>query len=340
MAGADTPALVAAVSNAGGLGSLGAARTSPDGIRKAVAEIHALTRRPFGLNLFVLEPSQPHPAQLSRALELLQPVRNELALPPATAPANYCDDFSAQFDALLEAKPVVASFTFGILDQARISALKARGILVMGTATNVAEARAWESVGADMICAQGSEAGAHRGTFLGDFESSLIGTMALIPQVADAVRVPVVAAGGIMDGRGIAASLILGAAGVQLGTAFLTCPEAGVSPAWKNALLNAREDQTRVTRAFSGRPARGIINDFMERFRELEQEFPPYPVQNALTTPIRQAAAKANRPEFLSLWAGQGVRLSRSLPAAALVAALVQETTAVLNFVPNSNAAR
>jgi nitronate monooxygenase len=191
-----------------------------------------------------------------------------------------------------------------------------------------------------MVVAQGSEAGGHRGTFAGPgddgiFDAGMIGTLALVPQIVDAVRTPVIASGGIMDGRGIAASLALGAAGAQLGTAFLTCDEAGVPDAYKQAILDAHEDQTRVTRAFSGRPARGIVNRFMT-----EVEAPwwrdrlsilPFPLQNALTRPLRTAAAKQGRAEFLSLWAGQGVRMARRTTAAALVASLVRETEAAID---------
>lgn len=331
MAGADTPELAAAASNAGGLGSLGLARSSPEAMRIAIAEVRARTSKPFNINLFVFDSPPSDADQIARAVKLLQPIRDELGLPPAGAPASNADDFSAQFQALLDAKPPVASFTFGILNRAQISALRERGIMIVGTATTVAEARAWESAGADMICAQGSEAGAHRGTFLGDFESSLVGTMALVPQVVDAVRIPVIAAGGIMDGRGIAAALMLGAAGVQMGTAFLACSESGISAAWRDSLLHARDDRTRLTRAFSGRPARGVINDFMERFRAIEYDLPPYPIQNSLTTPIRQAAAKANRGEFLSLWAGQGVGMIRSMAAGDLIACLMRETRVALS---------
>jgi len=303
---------------------------SPDPIRQGVVEIRKRTSKPFGVNLFVLEEPHPDPQQVAWALELLQPLRDSLGLPPATPPAKYCEDPRAQFDALVELAPPVASFTFGVISREKVAALKARHSLVIGTATTVAEAKAWEDAGADAICAQGSEAGAHRGTFLGDFELALIGTIALVPQIVDAVRVPVLAGGGIMDGRGIAAALMLGAAGVQLGTAFLTCPESGLSAPWKASLLKANGDQTRVSRVYSGKPARGLVNEFMRRMEPLKDEIPPYPVQNALTGPIRQAAAKANRPEFMSLWAGQGVGMCRELPAAELVAALVAETRAAL----------
>ncbi len=330
MAGASTPELTAAVSQAGGLGAFAAAMLPPDAIRAGVARLRELTSQPFSMNLFVLERPDPDAKQLERALELLAPIRDELGLPPGEPPANYCEDNDAQFEAVLEAKPAVASFTFGVLTKAQVEALKSRGILLMGTATTVAEAKVWEALGADMICAQGSEAGAHRGTFLADFESSLVGTMALVPQMVDAVRVPVVAAGGIMDGRGIAASLMLGAAGAQLGTAFLSCPESGIPAAWRNALMHARDDQTRVSRIYSGKYARGIVNEFMRKLTPVVDDVPPYPIQNALTRAIRTASGAANNPEYLSLWAGQAASMSRGLPATELFDALVRETGEVL----------
>jgi nitronate monooxygenase len=202
--------------------------------------------------------------------------------------------------------------------------------VLAGTATTVDEAVALERAGVDVVVAQGSEAGGHRGTFDdAKADSSLVGTLALVPQIVDAVRVPVVASGGIMDGRGIAAALALGAGAAQLGTAFLTCDEAGVPDAYKQAILDAHEDETRVTRAFSGRAARGIVNGFM---REIDAagDVLPFPLQNALTRPLRTAAATQGRAEFLSLWAGQGVRMARRQTAADLVAALVKETDDVI----------
>jgi nitronate monooxygenase len=328
--GPATPELIAAVSNAGGLGSLAGGMLSPDAIRQGVGEVRRLTGKPFSVNLFVLETPHPSAELITKASGLLDPIRSELGLAPEAGLTKFCEEFSEQFEALLEVRPVLASFTFGILSETQISALKSRGILVCGTATTVAEARAWEAVGADLICAQGAEAGAHRGTFLSDFESSLVGTMALVPQVVDAVRIPLIAAGGIMDGRGIAAAHVLGAAGVQMGTAFMLCAEAGTSSTWKSALRGAKDDQTRVSRVYSGKPARGLVNDFMRRFTPVESEIPPYPIQNALTGPIRRAAAKANRPEFLSLWAGQAASMCREVPVAELLAALVEETIAAL----------
>jgi nitronate monooxygenase len=199
----------------------------------------------------------------------------------------------------------------------------------MGTATTVAEARALEAAGVDTIVAQGSEAGAHRGTFLGTFESSMIGTIALVPQIVDAVDIPVVASGGIMDGRGIVAALALGAAAVQMGTAFVTCDESGAPESYKAALIAARDDATAVTRAFSGRPARGLVNQFMRDIDDAGIAIPEFPIQNTLTRPMRAAAAATGVTDAFSLWAGQAARLARRGPAATLVAALVAESEEV-----------
>ncbi len=328
--GPSTPELAAAVSNAGGLGSLGGGMLSPEKIREEVAAVRRLTERPFALNLFVLETAHPEPETVERAVRLLQPLRDELGLPAHSPITKFSESFEEQFEALVESAPAVASFTFGILDERQVEALHRRRTLVCGTATTVAEARAWEAVGADMVCAQGAEAGGHRGTFLDSSENSLIGTMALVPQMRDAVRIPVIAAGGIMDGRGIAAARMLGASGVQMGTAFLLCPEAGTSAPWREALRNGAERPTRVSRVYSGKAARGLVNEFMLRLLPVEHEIPPYPVQNALSGPIRRAAAQANRSEFLSLWAGQGVGLCREIPAGELVRVLARETQEVL----------
>ncbi len=329
--GATTPELVAAVCNAGALGSFAAATLAPQAIRAGVKRIRELTDRPFGVNLFVLQAPQPDPAAIARANLLLAPFRAELGLPQAAPPlARYCEDPQEQFEALVEARPALASFAFDVHGAAQVERLHAAGCLVAGSATNVAEARAWESAGADFICAQGMEAGGHRGTFIGSVEDSLIGCMALVPQIVDAVRLPVIAAGGIMDGRGIAAALMLGAAAAQMGTAFLNCVESGIHPAWKAALRGAGDTATRVTLAFSGRMARGINNDFMRRMAAHQEEVPAYPVQNALTGEMRAAAARQNEVQYMSLWAGQGVALARTLGAAELIDTLSAELRAAL----------
>lgn len=206
-------------------------------------------------------------------------------------------------------------------------------MLVMGTATTVAEAKALVEAGVDAVVAQGSEAGGHRGTFLGDFAAGLVGTISLVPQVCDAVAVPVIASGGIMDGRGVAAALALGGAGAQLGTAFLTCEEAGIPAAYQEAILSATEEGTRLTRAFSGRPARGIVNRFLSGMESREDAVLPFPLQNGLTRPLRSEASKRGRADYLSLWAGQGVRLARRMKAAELVETLRAETETALQRV-------
>lgn len=330
--GTTTPELVAAVSNAGALGSIGAAYLGPEQIAESIAAVRRLTSRPFCVNLFV--PGQiPDPSSWDAEpmVSFLRDHHAALGLPRPVLPDTFAPDPEGQWSAVLAAKVPVFSFTLGIPDRSTIAAFQAGGARVLGTATNVAEARALEAVGVDGIVTQGSEAGAHRATFLGAFERSMVGTIALVPQVVDAVDVPVVASGGIMDGRGIVAAEALGAAGVQLGTAFLTTDEAGTSPAYRDALLRAREDETVITRAFSGRPARGIVNAFIEGMSEPDAPEPlPFPVQNALTGPMRRAAAQRGDPGRLALWAGQGVPMARSIGAAELVARLMEERAAML----------
>ncbi|GAA4023158.1 nitronate monooxygenase [Actimicrobium antarcticum] len=329
MNGASSPELAAAVSNAGGLGSFAAALLSPEAIIDGIRKVRALTSKPFNVNLFVLDTPVIDPVAITQSEQRLAPFRESLGLPVAPTPTRFSEVLAPQLAALLEAAPPVVSFTFGILDASQVAQFKRAGCQVIGTATTVSEALAWEQAGADFICAQGAEAGGHRGTFMGDVEQSCIGLMALIPQVAAAVAIPVIAAGGIMNGRGIVAALTLGAQAAQLGTAFLSCPECPIPQAWKAALLTARDDSTRLTRTFSGRYARGIVNDFMEQMRPYENDVPSYPIQNALTGPLRQAAGKLGRADMIALWAGQGVSMSRTMAAADLVRTLAAEMAEV-----------
>jgi len=247
------------------------------------------------MNLFVMEPPRIDERQIARVLALLAPMHAELGLPPPTAPAKYGHAFRDQLEALIEAKPPVASFHLGLLEAPSVARLKRVGVFVIGTATNVAEAKAWAANGADAVCAQGAEAGGHRGTFIGAVHGSMIGTLALVPQVVDAVDIPVIAAGGIMDGRGIAASLALGAQAAQLGTAFVTCAESSAAPVWREALRNAQDTSTEITQAFTGRHARGIANEFMRIMAAHEGDLPPYYVQSTLTGALRRAAATTGR---------------------------------------------
>jgi nitronate monooxygenase len=324
--GPSTPELVAAVSEAGGLGAFGVGYLSPDAVREAIRAARALTARPFCANVFAPEPARPPPSgdEVARAQAALRPFRAEVGLPDAVEPAPP-HPFAEQLRVVLEERVPVLSYTFGALSAEDVGALARRGVVVMGTATSVREARALEATGVHAVVAQGGEAGGHRGTFLGPVEGGLAGTLALLPQIVDAVRVPVVAAGGIMDGRGIAAAFALGAQAAALGTAFLACPESGASAPYKQAVLARREeDQTTLTRAFSGRFARGLRNRFTEALADAPVL--PYPLQNSMTADLRRAAAKAGKADLLSLWAGQGVPLARALPAAELFRALVRET--------------
>ena len=319
MVGASSPEMAVAVSQAGGMGSLGAGALAPADIGPAVAALRAATDRPFGVNLFVIDPARPEAGEGDKALARLAPWYADLGEPLPAPPNVFAPDFDAQLAALIDAAPAVASFTFAILTRAQVAALHARDIYVVGTATTVAEARAWAEVGAAGICAQGAEAGGHRGHFLAAPEASLVGTMALVPTIRAAVDLPVIAAGGVMDGRGVAAALALGAAAVQMGTAFLLSDQTAVSPPWRRAIETVGDDPTRLTRAFSGRHARGIENRFMREMRAVEDAVPAYPVQNRLTQPLRAASAKAGSPEMISLWAGQAVGLAKPGDAGEMV---------------------
>lgn len=310
MVGASDGALAIAVSRAGGMGSLAAGALAPQDIGMAVAAIRAATDAPFGVNLLMAPKAAPDAAMVDAALARLTPWYAELGLAPPAIPNAFAPDFAGQLKAVIAAAPPVASFTFDILTAEHVRALQAAGTYVVGTATTVAEARAWAEVGADGICAQGFEAGGHRGHFLGEPEASLVGTLPLVATIRAAVQLPVIVAGGIMDGRGVAAALALGAAAVQMGTAFLRADEATTSKPWRRAVAEAGDDATRLTRAFTGRHARGVENRFMRLMHGAQDEVPAYPVQNRLTQPLRAAATQADDPEMISLWAGQGVSLA------------------------------
>ncbi len=328
--GPSTPELVAAVCEAGALGSFGAGYLPPEAVRAAIRDIRGRTNRPFAVNLFIPQPSTPRPsdAEIRAASAALEPIRRELKLSgePALGPMA---DFPAQLAVVKEERVPVFSFTFGSLEAATVRELHELGMAVLGTATTAQEARLLEAAGVDAVVAQGAEAGGHRGTFAVPFERGLIGTMALIPQVCDAVRLPVVAAGGIMDGRGVVAALALGAAAVQLGTAFLATPESGAHALHKRAIL-ARDqvDPTKLTRAFSGKLARGFSNRLMTEV-ERGGAILAYPYQNSLTAEIRQAAVRQERAEFALMLAGQGAPLAVSKPAGQLVRDVVAQAEQV-----------
>jgi len=323
--GATSPALVAAVSNAGGLGSFAASLLTPSILRDEVAVIRSLTDEPFLINLFIQSTPAPLQDDIDTAVQLLAPVWKSLGWDSLPIPSTWCEDFDAQFDALIAARPAAASFTFGVLTPLQVERLHDAGIVVIGTVTSVDEAQAWETVGADAVVASGTESGGHRGTFIGAQEDSMLPARALWPLVAAAVDIPMIAAGGIMTGVDINEALAMGAKAVQMGSAFLVCDESGINQTYRDALIRANDTPTRLTRAFSGRYARGLENRFMREMMSVEKQFPAYPVQNALTAPIRAAAASQGDAGLMSLWAGSEIRRARPVPVAQLMQTLVAE---------------
>jgi nitronate monooxygenase len=330
MALVATAPLVAAVSGAGGLGSLGTSVMNAAQVAAQVERVRASTRAPFGLNFFVHRPPRSDDTVFAHMRQRLEPYRVELGLPEFSVPVVPPPFDDAMLERVLALAPPVVSFHFGLPSQRALDALRALRVPILASATNVDEARALESAGVDAIIAQGSEAGGHRGSFDPDSTHGEIGTLALVPQIVDAVSLPVIAAGGIADGRGIAAALMLGAQAVQIGTAFLACPETELDPVYRRALLEPRSAHTRVTRLLSGRPARAIVNRYLEELRDEERHTPDFPLQRIFSAQLAQAAAAKGSPEFSALWAGQAARLARPLPAAELVQLLVQETEAAL----------
>ncbi len=324
--GPSTPAIAAAVANAGGLGAIAAAYLTPTEIADTIRKTRTLTGRPLNVNLFAGGYHATTSQDTSPMLAAIAEVHRELGLPQPRLPEIPPDPFAEQFEAILAAKPMVFSFTFGIPSSDVIERAKRAGMLVFGTATTVAEGRLLEAAGADAVVAQGSEAGGQRGTFDVSFEAGLVPLMELISGLVESLRVPVIASGGIMDGHDIARVLKAGASAAQLGTAFLCCPESGASAAYKQALHGARDGQTAITYAFTGRAARGLENRFTRSMADRRTDTLPFPIQNFLTRDLRQSSAKRGDSEFLSLWAGTGVARMRAIPAAELMQILIEET--------------
>ncbi|PFO02320.1 nitronate monooxygenase [Bacillus sp. AFS076308] len=328
--GVTTSKLVAEVSNSGGLGMIGAGYMTPVQIREQIREIKQLTSNPFGINLFVPNEFKVTDNEIKSANQLLNPIRQQLKLQPKDdfeLPIfnNVLEKFNEQIKVIIEEKVPICSFTFGIPSREVITELKQSNIILMGTATTVREAVENEKAGMDIVVVQGSEAGGHRGSFIDGDQESLVGLMSLIPQVVDNVSIPVVAAGGIMDGRGLMASICLGAKGVQMGTAFLTCVESGAHKVHKHAILNANEDQTLLTRSFSGKWARGIKNKFILEMQEHEALLPDFPVQNTLTQDLRKTSSAQNNQNFMSLWSGQSPSLAKSQTVESFIKNIVAE---------------
>ncbi|MFT3773297.1 MAG: nitronate monooxygenase family protein [Minicystis sp.] len=340
--GYSTIELASAVSNAGGLGSFGAHALTPAQIGEMVAAIRARTAQPFAINLWVPIPGERELRfgdDFADHVARLRPYYRDLGLPDPERPATVGQRFEDQVAAVLEARPPVMSFVFGVPPAGVIAEAHARGIAVVGTAITVDEALALDRAGVDVIVASGTDAGGHRGAFLAPVEESLVGTFSLVPQVVDAVSVPVVAAGGIADGRGVAAAFALGASGVQIGTAFLASHESAAPAVHKALLGEPASRRTALTRVFSGRMARGIVNRFMTDMRAQEPAVPPYPLQNWLMSTIRKAAA-ADRSEYLALWAGQSAALAKRRPAEEVLRAIVADTDRVLGALDRGPAAR
>ena len=332
MGGASTPALAIAVSNAGGLGGLGCSFMSPDELRTVANELRSGTNRPFNLNFFAHPAPKENPDVTAQTRARVAPFYKELGLAnvPERGKAPYDPFNEAKLSVLLDIRPKVTSFHFGLPPLDMVRALQDVGSVIICSATTVAEARMLSDAGVDAIIAQGWEAGGHRGTFDISFEDFGVGAMALVPQIVDAVDVPVIAAGGIADGRGIAAAFALGASGVQMGTAFLSCPEANVSDAHRNELRQARDDDTRLTRAFSGRPARAKNNRYIEAMAEHRMSLPDFPTMYSFSEPLTQASANTGNSDFQFVLYGQAAALNRELPAAELVALLIDEARGVL----------
>jgi nitronate monooxygenase len=332
MAGAIDFEMAAAVAEAGGLGSVPCAMLTPDKAREQVAKVRERTDAPINVNFFCHTPPELNNAREARWRERLSPYYTELGIDPAASvPTSNRAPFDSAFCAMVEEiRPAVASFHFGLPSADLLARVKAAGCLVLGCATTAAEARWLEERGADAIVAQGYEAGGHRGMFLTEDVAAQVGTFALVPQVVDAVKVPVIAAGGVSDARGIAAAFALGAAGVQIGSAYLHCPESRISAPHRAALKESRDDGTAITNLMTGRPARGVVNRVMREIGPIAEIAPAFPLAAGALAPLRAKAEAAGSGDFSPLWAGQAAGLGRAMPAAALTRKLAEEALAVL----------
>lgn len=327
--------LVVAVSEHGGLGSFGVHHLDREGIRAINRSIRERTDRPFALNLWIPFEDSENPrigeSEWEAATESMRPYFEELGIKIPARPERFTPPYGEQVEAVLEARPAVFSFVFGIPEQAVLRRCRELDIVTVGTVTTVDEAVAMQGAGVDVVVASGFEAGGHRISFMRPAEDSLMGTMALVPQVVDAVSLPVVAAGGIADGRGVAAALCLGAQAVQIGTAFLACDESAASELHRTSLRSPDARYTALTRAFTGRLARGIRNRFIEEMGSRKAAIAPYPAQAWLTAQPKKSALAAGRADLLSLWSGQSASLIRHRHAAELMRSLEAETAMALS---------
>ncbi|KQW38311.1 nitronate monooxygenase family protein [Rhizobacter sp. Root404] len=324
MAGVQTSALAIAVCNAGGLGSLPCAMLSPEQMRDELAAIRAQTDRPFNVNFFCHTPPAIDPPREAAWRKTLTPYYAEFGIDPATvgAGAGRAPFDAAYADVLAEFRPPVVSFHFGLPPADALARVRAWGATVLASATTVAEARWLEAHGVDAVIAQGVEAGGHRGNFLSDDLTTQLGTFALLPRIVAAVRVPVIAAGGIADAAGVAAARALGASAVQVGTAYLLCPEATTSALHRAALQGPQAEHTALTNLFTGRPARGVVNRLMRELGPINAAAPAFPLGTAAIAPLRAAAERAGSGDFSPLWSGQNPSGCRAVPAAEITRAL------------------
>jgi nitronate monooxygenase len=327
MAGAQGSALAVAVSNAGGLGSLPCALLAPDAMRKELEVIRAQTSKPFNVNFFCHTPPAPDAEREAAWRRMLLPYYKEFGIDPdsiSAGPGRLSFGASAA-DALEPFKPAVVSFHFGLPPADLLSRVKRWGSKILCSATTVAEARWLEARGVDAIIAQGLEAGGHRGIFLGDDLTTQIGTFAMLPQVLRAVKLPVIAAGGIADARGVAAALALGASGVQVGTAYLLCPETTISAVHRAALKSVAARHTALTNLFTGRPARGIMNRVMRELGPMSDAAPEFPLAASAIAPLRARAEATGSGDFSPLWSGQNASGCKEIPAAQLTRELAAD---------------
>jgi nitronate monooxygenase len=332
MAGLATSAMAAAVAEVGGLGSLGCAVLSADQIRAELSAIRRQTSKPINLNFSCHTSPATDPAREAAWRGRLKSYYVELGLDPEmpVSTLTFAPFGGAHCDLVAELKPKVVSFHFGLPNEDLLGRVKAAGATILSSATSVKEAIWLEQRGCDAIIAQGLEAGGHRGMFLSDNVATQAGTMALVPQVADAVGVPVIAAGGIAEERGIAAAFMLGASGVQMGTAYLFCPEANVSPLHRQALKTAQDDQTVLTNVLSGRAARAIVNRIVRELGPMAEHAPAFPLAGAALAPLRSRSEPSGSDDFTPLWSGQAARLGRELPAGELTVRLAKRALAKL----------
>jgi nitronate monooxygenase len=328
MAGSALSEMAIAVCQAGGLGSLPCALLSVEQVRRELETIRRKTSRPINVNFFCHQPPAHDPAREMRWRQRLDTYYVQLGLvDDSSIPSSNRAPFDDKMcDLLVEFHPEVVSFHFGLPNKTLLDRVRSAGAKIISSATSVDEARWLDDQGCDAIVAQGYEAGGHRGMFLMQDISTQVGTMALVPQVVDAVKVPVIAAGGIADARGIAAAFALGASAVQIGTAYLLCPESQITPIYRQALKEAKDSETAVTNVFTGRPARGIVNRLMREVGPMSDVAPEFPLAAAALAPLRSKSEKAGSADFTPLWSGQAAHLNRELSSAELTKQLATET--------------